>query len=246
MLESAGEPRGETDAHRRAEELLGVGVQRAENAIELERVAEHGRALGDLQPRSLHGPFGDLCAGSYDPMIRDVTRHRFEQACSFAAQLQAPDIILHHGYVPGTSWPANWLRRTVAFWHEFLADRESHLRFHVENMLERDGGLLSDVIDGIGDERVDVCLDIGHCHCNSEETPLQWIERLGERIGWVHVHDNRGDDDSHLALGAGTIPMREVGAALLEHCPKAVWCLECTDEDLPTSLAWLQAEGFMA
>ena len=58
------------------------------------------QVLGNLVPRALHGPFGDLCAGSYDPKIREVTRDRFELACRFARELDSPDIILHHGMCP--------------------------------------------------------------------------------------------------------------------------------------------------
>ena len=49
----------------------GYGIE-IQSFLEPEIVPELQRALGDLQPRSLHGPFGDLCAGSYDPMIREV------------------------------------------------------------------------------------------------------------------------------------------------------------------------------
>ena len=216
----------------------GCGIE-IQSFLDSGEIPSRQASLGDLQPRALHGPFGDLCAGSNDPLIRGVTRQRFELACSHARQLQAPDVILHHGYVPGTSWRANWLRRSVEFWRDFLADKESGLRFHVENMLERDAGLLADVMDGIADERVDVCLDIGHCHCHGNEPPARWIERLGPRVGWVHVHDNRGDEDEHLAPGAGTMGIDEVAAALLAHCPQAVWSLEARDEDLPASLAWV-------
>ena len=207
------------------------------------KVQEHQTVLGDLSPRALHGPFGDLCAGSYDPKIREVTRDRFELACRFARELSAPDIILHHGYVPGTSSPANWLRRCVAFWQEFLADKDG-LRFHVENMLEWDAVLLADVIDRIDDNRVDVCLDIGHCHCNSRETPIEWIERLGRRIGWAHLHDNHGETDDHLALGDGTIPMIEVCQALRSLAPDAIWSLEAQDDGLQASIEWMEANGF--
>ena len=156
---------------------LGYGIE-IQSFLEPEKVPDLQRALGDLQPRSLHGPFGDLCAGSYDPMIREVTRHRFELACGFARGLDCPDIVLHHGYVPGTSSPQNWLRRCVAFWHDFLDGKEASVRYHVENVLEWDGGLLAEVIDTINDPRVDVCLDIGHCHCNSRESPQEWIEEI--------------------------------------------------------------------
>ena len=222
---------------------FGYGIE-IQSFLDPGQVEIHRAALGGLGPRALHGPFGDLCAGSYDPMIREVTRNRFELACRFARELGCPDIILHHGYVPGTSFPANWLRRYVEFWQDFLQDKEPSLVFHVENMLEWDAALLCDAIDGIGDQRVDVCLDVGHCHCNSRETPLEWIERLGSRIGWVHIHNNHGESDEHLELDGGTIPMLEVCHALLEEAPEAVWSLESVDRALPASIGWIKANGF--
>ena len=130
------------------------------------------------------------------------------------------------------------------FWVDFLKDKEPSLRFHIENMLEWDAGLLSEVIDAINDSRVNVCLDIGHAHCNSKETPIQWIERLKHRIGWVHVHDNHGEWDEHLAPGRGTMPMQEILSALLEQAPDAVWSLEAQDEQLAESLEWLTSNGY--
>lgn len=221
----------------------GYGIE-IQYFLDPQKVQEHKQSLGDLSPRALHGPFGDLCAGSYDSKIREVTRDRFELACTFARALNSPDIILHHGYVPGTSPPKNWLRRCVEFWNDFLQDKEQFLKFHVENMLEWDAVLLSEVIDGIGDSRVDVCLDIGHSNCNSRETPIQWIERLGARIGWVHMHNNFGETDEHLALGTGTIPMEEVCQVLLEKAPAAVWSQEAQDEDIPASIEWLKLHGY--
>lgn len=221
----------------------GYGIE-IQSFLESEKVPGLQIALGDLHPRSLHGPFGDLCAGSYDPMIREVTRHRFELAYGFARELDCPDIILHHGYVPGTSAPQNWLLRCVAFWHDFLNGKEASVRYHVENMLERDAVLLAEVIDTINDPRVDVCLDIGHCHCNSREPPIAWIERLGPRIGWVHLHNNHGESDEHLSLDQGTIPIGEVCSALLEYAPEAVWCLEAIDQGISSSIEWIRTNGY--
>jgi sugar phosphate isomerase/epimerase len=222
----------------------GCGIELGvEDSLDPGQFTSCDTILGNLAPRALHGPFGDLCAGSYDPKIREVTRDRFELACQLGREVRSPDIILHHGYVPGTTPPKNWLSRCSAFWKDFLKGKDL-FRFHVENMLEWDGVLLGEVIDIIGDDRVDVCLDIGHAHCNSRETPIQWIERLRGRIGWVHLHDNHGEWDEHLALGRGTIPLQEACMALLEHAPQAVWSLEAQDEGLVESMEWLLVNGF--
>lgn len=57
------------------------------------------------------------------------------------------------------------------------------------------------------------CVDTGHLNIlgkNQEE----YILALGERIKAVHLHDNWGDDDRHLAPYAGNIRWREVIGAL--------------------------------
>ena len=206
-------------------------------------VVKHAAAVDKIGLRSLHGPFGDLCPGSFDPMVREVARDRFELAYRYAQELGAADIVVHLGYVPGTSHPQRWLARCTDFWKEYLADKSSAVRFHVENMLERDPELLLDVVAAIDRPNVDVCLDIGHAHCRSAMGVLRWIERLGSGIGYVHLHDNHGIDDEHLGLGQGTIPLDEVCRALDEHAPQALWTLETQPEWLESSLAWLGQRG---
>ena len=64
-----------------------------------------------------------------------------------------------------------------------------------------------------GKECFGFCLDTGHLNIlgkNQEE----YILVLGERIKAVHLHDNWGDDDRHLAPYAGNIRWREVIGAL--------------------------------
>ena len=64
-----------------------------------------------------------------------------------------------------------------------------------------------------GGEYFGFCVDTGHLNIlgkNQEE----YILALGERIKAVHLHDNWGDDDRHLAPYAGNIRWREVIGAL--------------------------------
>ena len=52
-----------------------------------------------------------------------------------------------------------------------------------------------------------LALDTGHAHIDDRrgDRLLQMVELLGGRIGHVHVSDNHGRRDDHLALGQGTI-----------------------------------------
>jgi sugar phosphate isomerase/epimerase len=206
---------------------------------------EHKQVIHDITPVSVHGCFGDLCPGSFDTAVRGVARQRFEQSYHVAVTLGARHLILHHGYVPHTSPPAGWIRRSTEFWRDFLSGKNPNIKIHLENMLELDPDLISDVVRSIDRANLDINLDIGHAHCNSNTTVIRWIERLGPLIGYVHLHDNHGQCDEHLGLGYGTIPLNDVCQALNEYTPDAFWALEAEAEGIQQSLDWLRKNGFL-
>lgn len=208
-------------------------------------LASHLKAIANIEQRSIHAPFGDLCPGSFDPMVREVARIRFDRALTVAESLGAHRIVLHHGYVTGTSGYAGWIRRSTGFWRAFVQSRASNVHLHLENMLERGPSLMVDVIDSIDSERVDVALDIGHAHCHSDVPVTEWVRALGHRIGYVHLHDNWGREDEHLGLGEGSIPLAEACAALIEAAPGAIWAIEAEGPGVEASIEWIREAGYL-
>ena len=84
-------------------------------------------------------------------------------------------------------------------------------------------------------------LDLGHAHCFSEYPVTEWAERLAGHIRHVHVHDNDGSRDAHLALGRGTIPVEETVRRIVKYSPGATWTVECTSgRDAAESIARLE------
>ena len=213
-------------------------------AREPELLDIHKKAIAGIGIRSMHGPFADLCPGSVDVMVRDVARKRYNQAADVCKQLDVSHIILHHGYVPGTSSPGGWLSRCVPFWQSYLDSIPDSLTVHLENILDHDPGLLLELVNSVARTNFDICLDIGHAHCLSKQTVLDWIKKLGRRIGHVHIHDNSGIADEHLGLGRGTIPIMQVCLALKEYTPEAIWALETPH--LEESIFWLQEREFVS
>jgi len=198
-----------------------------------------------IATRAYHEPFGDLNCGSYDPLIREVSRKRMSFGYRIAQKLEAMHIIFHHGYVPHTSPPKNWIPRFVQFWKSFLENKPDNVYFHLENLLEISPDIIVETIDTISDRRVNACLDIGHANCNSTTHVLKWIEKLGDRIGYVHLHGNDGTEDQHLAIGKGTIPFHEVCGYLDHYSPKAIWALEIETDGIKESFRWLKENGFV-
>ena len=85
------------------------------------------------------------------------------------------------------------------------------------------------IIDGVGDDSLKVCLDIGHAHANSIMPVEEWIETLGDRIAYYHLHNNHGktnipeyNDDEHLGLNNGTINIESVLKKTEECSPNAI------------------------
>jgi sugar phosphate isomerase/epimerase len=120
---------------------------------------------------------------------------------------------------PSFSWPE--------FWDHFIATvatcnaraRAAGLKMTIEprvgETVSSTDALLR-VFDAVGDENLGAVLDTAHLHAQKEILPLS-IEKLNRRIYYVHVADNDGSTNEHLALGEGNIDWVGVIAALKKH-----------------------------
>lgn len=227
---------------------LGVEIQSFSNpdypSLHPDGVQLHQGLYKSVEPRALHGPFGDLSPGSCDALIRRVTRERFQFAYDHARNLGVEHVVLHHGYVPNTNTYGGWLRRSVEFWEDFLATKSSEVTFYLENLLEVDSKLIGDVLKKINHPNLKACLDLGHAFCHGKPPVHKWVEELGEFIGYVHFHDNLGDQDAHLSLGQGRLPLDQICYTLEQMAPDAIWALEVGPENLENSLFWLETHGY--
>ena len=118
----------------------------------------------------------------------------------------------------------------------------------IENQCEEDSEVLKMEIDSVNDARLKVCLDIGHAHANSNMSVEDWITSLGERIGYLHLHNNYGKlkerpsymNDEHLGFANGTINIAKVLDLLEDNCPNAIWNIECKLDHICDSIQILK------
>ena len=54
------------------------------------------------------------------------------------------------------------------------------------------------------------CLDPGHTFAFGDAPLKTWVNALGKYLGQIHLHDNHGEEDEHLALGKGSIDFQPV------------------------------------
>jgi sugar phosphate isomerase/epimerase len=214
----------------------------AEAALRLAAARGPGAAKFPAGFRSVHGPFMDLMPATVDPELRAVAFSRFRWAIEACASLGSPKLVLHAGWMPKTYGDEAWLKNSLAFWRSILAFIDDGpcpgLRIHLENVYEDDWRLLSELVDAVADERLSLCLDLGHVNANSAYGAVEWIEALGFRIGHIHLHNNHGARDEHNGLADGTLDMEAVLRALAEHCPEASWNIE-SKKDVVSSIDYL-------
>jgi sugar phosphate isomerase/epimerase len=80
----------------------------------------------------------------------------------------------------------------------------------LENVYETDPEIFLEVLDRVKAPNLQVCFDVGHLLAFSTGDFPRWLKALAPVIGQLHLHDNHGDHDTHLALGAGKVPLQEV------------------------------------
>ena len=86
----------------------GLGVESdlfctAANLEDPESIRLEAALVQGIPRRIVHGPFNELCPAAIDPMVRQVTRLRYEQALAMARRMGTGRLVLHSGYIPLTS-----------------------------------------------------------------------------------------------------------------------------------------------
>ena len=110
----------------------------------------------------------------------------------------------------------------------------------MENVLDRHAAPLARVKNLVPHPDFGLCLDLGHAWCYGEDPLSVWTDTLKGLVRHVHVHDNDQSRDSHLAIGSGTLPFRQVLPAIALQNSPLTWTVECSaKEDVLASLQFL-------
>ena len=97
--------------------------------------------------------------------------------------------------------------------------------------------MLLEIVTGVDDPRLRLCLDVGHVNAYSRVPVRSWLECWAPWISHFHIHNNDGGWDSHSALSEGTIPMKELLTQAIAQCPDASFTLEVPDA--APSVRWM-------
>lgn len=198
---------------------------------------------------SVHGPVHDLNPGSLDVVIRDYTQHCFFKTLVVCQALDAKNLVFHLGInplLPKSALDA-WLENSLRTWGPIVdLARQLQITIELENMFLPSPRFLVALKEGLASDTIKFCFDVGHFHVYSTASLEQWLQELDDDIVELHLNDNSGTDDEHLALGAGTIDFPKVFSMLFERSIHPRLTLEMTSNKFEPSLAYLAEKGISA
>lgn len=183
---------------------------------------------------TIHAPFMDLNPGSFEPLLRQATIHRFEQVLNAAEIVQPDVIVMHPGY---DRWrygdrQTDWLELALPVWQ--MVDRRAAAigcQIAIENIFDEEPSVLKALLETIDSPRFGHCFDVGHWNLFNNVSMAEWFAELGERIIHVHVHDNHGKHDDHFPIGDGNIDFDEYFRLMRQYAPTASYAIEAHDRN---------------
>lgn len=172
----------------------------------------------------------------------------------FAHQLGARTLILHpacFGLVEEDDRPD---------WPEILRIADYAAKFGVKLAMEnmKDSiWTLDRILDEVGDDpetsNLGICIDLGHANqsVDAGRHPVtNYLERYAGQLCHLHLHDNHGKDDDHIAPGLGTIDWPQVLSVLNDIQFTGTAVLETHEINTPPKnflkrgLSFLKQSGF--
>ena len=190
----------------------------------------------------VHGPFTELIPCAIDERARELAMKRHMESVEICRELGVRKLILHSGWIPSMYFPSWQVEKSVEYWKELVVKAGKDFTICVENVFEAEPDTLIEIIDGAGDPRLKICLDVGHANAvKTTGTVEEWIEKMGERIGHFHLHNNDGGSDSHGELTDGALDMEKILRLAEKRCPDATYTIE--SRTCEKSAAWMAARA---
>ncbi|WP_054955878.1 sugar phosphate isomerase/epimerase family protein [Paenibacillus dakarensis] len=170
-------------------------------------------------PISVHTPIFDLnLAAPRYSVLTEYSYEIYEQALQWSARLGAKHAVIHPNLQSTPIYHREETQQCSKNYLRKLGEMGEALgvKVVVENVGFHECALYDeDEFVELFNEipSIDALLDVGHAHINGWDIP-RMIERLGERLTVVHLHDNNGLYDEHVPIGEGTIEWDGIWRAL--------------------------------
>ncbi len=183
---------------------------------------------------SIHAPFMDINIASLQEKSRLSSIEQIKSSIDLANEINAEAVVVHPGLIPflANKYFKDKVYETTNNSIKQLGDYGEDLGIltTIENMPTFEGMIyqnLKDLDEILTSYDMAMTLDIGHAN----HVGYAPSEMIFDSIKHIHVHDNFGDDDAHLALGEGSIDLKHIINTLEEKNYDGIYIIEVNDYD---------------
>ena len=197
---------------------------------------------------TIHSPFIDLNIASLNPAMADFSADEIKRSIDLANMIDSNIVVVHPGTIGFNGRGKEDLIYQIS--EEHLKDigdyaKDNGVDACIENLPNIVDFMFMDV-NQLNDTLVKLdlpmTLDIGHAHTNGF-TP---DEIYFDSIKHIHVHDNPGDDDTHLALGDRTFDVNGFFDVFTKNKYDGIYMLELVNVDfIEKSLKYMKNLGLI-
>jgi len=196
---------------------------------------------------TLHAPFFDLAPGALDRTILSATRTKLQRAFELIPIFQPQAIICHlnfednkHGYKQ-----KEWFSAAHETWRDLLGIAQANSTvLALENTYEFGPTQHKKMLESLNSPAARFCLDVGHLTAFAKSSWQEWLPAMNPWLTHLHLHDNTGGHDSHLAIGRGTFDFEALFAYLADNNLNPLITLEPhSEDDLWTTIKALREMG---
>ena len=155
---------------------------------------------------TLHAPFHDMLPGAQDQYVLQAVRDKLRRCFDLIEIFKPRSVVCHLGYLDcvHSYEQEQWLSTSLETWRELLCVAEhSATPIMFENTYEIGPRVHKIILEALDSPFARFCLDVGHLLAFAHVAWPNWLATLGQWLGQLHLHDNRGFRDEHLPVGQG-------------------------------------------
>lgn len=183
---------------------------------------------------TIHAPFMDVNIASLQDKSRLNSIQQIKDSIDFANEIDAEAVVVHPGLATFLA-KKYFLDRVYEFANESIEEigkysRDLGVLTTVENMPDFDAMIyqnMHDLDELLVSLDMTMTLDIGHAYHSGYSAEEMYFDSIKH----IHAHDNFGDDDSHLALGEGSIQLNTIINTLEDNNFDGIYIIEVNDYD---------------
>ena len=197
---------------------------------------------------SIHSPLIDMNIASLTDSIREASVNELKKSIDDAIKINTTNVVVHPGKISFLGQPyEDYIYKLCINSFKQIKEYSENTGVNplIENMPVIPGFMYTDLKkleNTLENLDMYMTLDIGHAYT----AEFNENDMYSPRVKHIHIHDNNGDDDSHLPLGEGSIQFNTIIDKYTKENYDGIYILEANNIDsVKKSIKYLKQNKYI-